>query len=494
MNLPNWASERPSPLSSRPNRDDTPAANRAKVLVVDDEELIRWSLAEELSAAGYEAITCGSVEEGRQAAKRIDPELIVLDIRLPDGSGTDLLTEFRASDPDVPIVMITGHGNVQTAVEVTRLGATAYIPKPFDLQEMMLVVDRALGDARRQRELRVLRERSSRIGYEEIIGDSPAMRRVFDLLHRLEDADAPTVLILGESGTGKDLVARAIHRRSRRADEPFLEIDCTGLSDELIQSELFGHERGSFTDAKVRKLGLFEVAARGTIFLDEIGELSMVTQSKLLRALENRRFKRVGGTVDIDLKARIIAATNRDLSAEVAEGRFRKDLYYRLNVIPVDVPPLKDRVGDIPMLVDHIVRRLARDLGRPVNRVEPAAMKRLDSYEWPGNVRELRNVLERAVILCRTEAITTTDIPPEVGVGGAATWSHGEGRFMLPEQGIDLAGLERDLVLQALERSGGNQSEAARLLGIGRFALRYRMEKMGLLKRGKAKASDPEDD
>ena len=459
-------------------------AGRAKVLVCDDEELIRWSLAEELAGRGYEAIAVGSLAEARQAVRRHDPELIILDIRLPDGSGKELLAELRAGDPDVPIVMITGHGNVQTAVEVTRMGATAYHPKPFDLEEMMLTVERALQDAGRQRELRVLRERSSRVGYEEIVGDSPAMRRVFELLRRLEDADAPTVLILGESGTGKDLVARAIHRRSRRAAEPFLEIDCTGLSDQLIQSELFGHERGAFTDAKNRKLGLFEVASRGTIFLDEIGELSMVTQSKLLRALENRRFKRVGGTVDVELKARIIAATNRDLSVEVAEGRFRKDLFYRLNVIPVEVPPLRDRTGDVPLLVQHFVKKLSRDLGRDLDGIDSSAVARLDSYNWPGNIRELRNVLERAVILARHSRLTPSDLPAEVGSGvGVGRVSMG-GRFMLPENGIDLAGLERDLVLQALERTGGNQSEAARLLGIGRFALRYRMEKQGLLKRG----------
>ncbi len=466
----------------------TGTTGRAQVLVCDDEELIRWSLAEELTSKGYEAIAVGSLAEARQAVRRYDPELMILDIRLPDGSGKELLAEFRAADPDVPIVMITGHGNVQTAVEVTRMGATAYHPKPFDLEEMMLTVERALRDASRQRELRVLRERSSAKGYEEIVGDSPAMRRVFELLRRLEDADAPTVLILGESGTGKDLVARAIHRRSRRADEPFLEIDCTGLSDELIQSELFGHERGAFTDAKNRKLGLFEVASRGTIFLDEIGELSMVTQSKLLRALENRRFKRVGGTVDVELQARIIAATNRDLASEVDAGRFRKDLFYRLNVIPVEVPPLRDRAGDVPLLVHHFVKKLSRDLGRDLHGIDAAAVARLAAYDWPGNIRELRNVLERAVILARGTTLTPADLPAEVGAATGGERPQVGGRFLLPDSGIDLSGLERDLVLQALERSGGNQSEAARLLGIGRFALRYRMEKMGLLKRGSSRS------
>ncbi len=466
----------------------TPAdSGRPTVLVVDDEQLIRWSLAEELRSAGFEPVEAGTVAEARAVRERTTPELYIFDIRLPDGSGIDLLREVRTDDADTPVVMITGHGNVSTAVEVTRLGATEYIPKPFDLREMMLVVERATAAARRSRELHALRERAARSGYEEIIGSSTAMGRVFELLRRLEDADAPTVLVLGESGTGKDMVARAIHDRSRRAGEPYLEIDCTGLSDQLIQSELFGHERGAFTDARSRKLGLFEVAGRGTIFLDEIGELSLVTQSKLLRALENRRFKRVGGTADVQLKARIIAATNRDLTAEVEANRFRKDLYYRLNVIPVNVPPLRERAGDVPLLVTHLVRGLARDLGRPIREVDDQAMRLLDSYDWPGNVRELRNVLERAVILCREDTIRVHDLPAELG--GQRVMSLGSSGFALPEEGIDLAALERDLVVQALDRSEGNQSRAARLLGIGRYALRYRMEKMGLLP-GRKQAED----
>ena len=387
---------------------------------------------------------------------------------------------MRAKDADVPIVMITGHGTVATAVEVTRLGATEYIPKPFDMAEMLLIVTRALDGGRRRRHLRALSRRTVAAGYSEIVGASTAMQAVFEILRRLEEADAPTVLILGESGTGKDLVARAIHRRSRRADEPFLEVDCTGLSDTLIQSELFGHERGAFTDAKTRKLGLFEVAEQGTIFLDEIGELPLQTQSKLLRALENRRFKRVGGTTDVNLRARIVAATNRDLASDAAAGLFRKDLFYRLAVIPIEVPPLRDRHGDVPLLVEHFRRKLSRDLGRRIDSVEPDAMELLDAYAWPGNIRELRNVIERAVILAPASSIRVTDLPPELQLGGPAPVRSG-GPYLLPEEGIDLAALEAELIRQALERADGNQSGAARLLGIGRYALRYRMEKMGML-------------
>ncbi|MCP4872084.1 MAG: sigma-54-dependent Fis family transcriptional regulator [Proteobacteria bacterium] len=455
------------------------------VLVVDDEELIRWSLAEELRSEGYHPVEAGSLEEARTLAAKEHLELCIFDVRLPDGSGVDLLREFRERDADLPIVMITGHGNVALAVEVTRLGATEYIPKPFDLTEMMLAVERATKSSRRARELRALRARSAR-GYGSMIGESPAMMRVFDLLSRLEDADAPTVLILGESGTGKDLVARAIHARSKRRDEPFLEVDCTGLSDTLMNSELFGHERGSFTDAKTRKLGLFEVAGKGTIFLDEIGELSLQTQGRLLRALENRKFKRVGGTTDIEVKARVVAATNRDLAAEVEAGRFRQDLYYRLAVIPVEVPALRDRHGDAALLVQHFVRELSRDLGRPLTGIEPNALARLDGYDWPGNVRELRNVVERAVILSRGPTITVADLPPELSGGRTGGHSLSGGPFRLPDEGINLAEMEHDLVLQALERTDNNQSAAARLLGIGRYALRYRMEKLGLLKKGSA--------
>ena len=463
-------------------------SSEARVLVLDDEELITWSLCEELRSRGYLPHPAGTLARARELREAHAFDLYILDVRLPDGSGIDLLEEIRSEDRDVPIVMITGHGTVALAVRVTRMGANEYIPKPFELEEMTLVIDRAVETSRREAQRRALQQRTSRRRYEQIIGASAPMQRVFDLLERLEEADAPTVLILGESGTGKDLVARAIHQRSRRSEEPFLEIDCTGLSDELIQSELFGHEKGAFTDARTRKPGLFEVAGRGTIFLDEIGELSGGTQSKLLRALENRRFKRVGGTVDINLKARIVAATNRDLKAEVQAGRFREDLFYRLNVIPVRVPPLRERIGDIPLLVNHFIQLLARDLYRQVTGADEQATALLEAYEWPGNIRELRNVLERAVILGRQTVVQADDLPPEIQ-GASLGLPHpiSGSAFQLPEEGLDLAALERDLIGQALDRTGGNQSKAARLLGIGRFALRYRMEKRGLLERDRSR-------
>ena len=363
-------------------------------LVVDDEELIRWSLAEELRSNGFDPVVAGSLAEARELAKQCEPELCIFDVRLPDGSGVDLLRDYRARDQDLPIIMITGHGSARLALEVTEVGATDYLPKPYDLTELMLVVTRAMANSQRRRELRVLRHRSSSAGYPEIIGDSVAMNRLFELLHRLEDAQAPTVLVHGESGTGKELVARAIHKRSKRRDSPFLEVDCTGLTDNLIQSELFGHERGSFTDAKQRKLGLFEIAGDGTIFLDEIGELALPTQSRLLRALENRRFKRVGGTADISFKARVVVATNKDLQAEVKAGRFRADLYYRLNVFAIELPPLRERRADIPLLAREFLRKACAAMGKSVRTIDDAAISQLAAHTWPGNVRELRSAIE----------------------------------------------------------------------------------------------------
>ena len=458
-----------------------PSSAPAQLLLLEDDRLVRLTVCEELRQAGFDPISAGTLAEAEALTRCNDPALYIMDIRLPDGSGISMLRKVRAQDPDVPIVMITGHGSVQTAVEVTRLGATEYLPKPFDPEELVLLVRRALDRSAERRELRHHRLQATCSRYEELTGDSPAMLRLFDLLGRLEVADVPTVLIHGESGTGKELVARAIHRRSRRRDEPFLEIDCTGLSDQLVQSELFGHERGAFTDAKQRKAGLFEVAGKGTIFLDEIGELGMQTQSKLLRALENRRFKRVGGTADIQLRARVLVATNRDLAAEVKAGRFREDLYYRLAVIPVVVPPLRDRLGDVPLLVQHLCEVLARRLGRELPEVSEGAMKRLSAYPWPGNVRELRNVLERAMVLHRG-SITVADLPADLGQGGG---DHGpglrDGGILLPAEGLDLSDVEASLIAQALERTGGNKTQAGLLLGLTRFSLRYRAQKIGLI-------------
>ena len=455
-----------------------------RVLVCDDEELIRWSLVEHLRGEGYEVQEAADGEACIEAIGRSLPDAILLDLNMPRMDGLTALRKMRELDIRAPVLVITAHGAVDSAIEATRLGATAYISKPFDLREVSLQLMRALEQHRLAQEVRRLRSRE-REGYGQLIGHAPAMERVFDILRRLEDVDAPTVLISGESGTGKDLVAQAIHAKGPRHDGPFMEIDTASLPDQLIQSELFGHEKGSFTDARQMKRGMFEVARGGTIFLDEIGEMSMGTQAKLLRALENRRFKRVGGLTNIPLQAAVIAATNRNLKDEIEAGTFREDLFFRLNVISIPVPRLSERTSDIPVLVDHFLERFNKQLGRRMTGISEEALLALQRYDWPGNVRELKNVIERIVILePGDDVIRGEHLPLEIRAarGSAGTTLTSRAPFVLPPDGVDLEEVDRSLLLQALERTEGNQSAASRLLGISRYALRYRMEKYGLLK------------
>jgi two-component system response regulator AtoC len=446
-----------------------------KILVVDDEELIRWSLATHLEAAGHAVVQATHGAEALEIIAREAPDAVLLDLKMPVLDGMSTLRRIREDDPDLPVVVLTAHGGIESAIAATRLNAS-YLSKPFDLREVSLVLERALAADRLRRELAYHRNRRGG-GYDAIVGEAPTMLALFDTLGRLEGVDPPTVLIHGESGTGKDLVARAIHARGPRRERPFTEIDCTALPEALMESELFGHEKGAFTDARATKRGLFEVAAGGVVFLDEIGELPLGVQSKLLRVLENRKFRRVGGIADIPFTAAVIAATNRNLREEVKAGRFREDLYYRLNVVPIGVPPLRDRREDIPLLVRAFVERAAASFGRTVRHVDAAAMARLRAYDWPGNVRELRNVVERAVVLLRGDTVGEVDLPPEI-VGRPA--ADASGPFILPEGGVELETVERSLLEQALVRAGGNQSAAARLLGLSRYALRYRMEKFGI--------------
>ncbi len=449
------------------------------IVVCDDEELIRWSLSEHLQEEGYEVVTASNGKECLEAVREHAPAGVFLDLKMPVMDGLSVLRALRDADNDLPVVVITAHGGVESAIEATRLGASGYLSKPFDLREAALALERALGDHRLKREVRYLRGRE-KTGYAEIIGASTSMQRMFETLRRIERIDAPTVLIQGESGTGKDLVARAIHARGPRKDAPFMEIDCTSLPEQLMESELFGHERGAFTDARQTTRGLFEVAARGMIFLDEIGELPLGMQSKLLRALENRKFRRVGGVADIPMDAAVITATNRNLKDEVRAGRFREDLFFRLHVVPVEVPALRERREDIPVLVHHFVERFAKAFGRTVGGVSGDAMELLSAYRWPGNVRELRNVVERTVILLAGDVVTAADLPMEVRASAVredASAVPPGCPFALPETGVDLEAVERGLIQQAMTRTTGNQSAAARLLGLTRYQLRYRMEK-----------------
>ncbi|NOY28301.1 MAG: sigma-54-dependent Fis family transcriptional regulator [Oligoflexia bacterium] len=449
----------------------------SKVLIVDDEELIRWSLCEHLRSEGYVACEAVDGQEALDVIQQQSPDLVITDLKMPRLDGMGLLQAMLKRDDSVPVIVLTAHGAVDSAVQATQLGAKAYLTKPFDLREISLQVKRVLEEQRLCDEVRHLRGRQAP-AYGRIIGAAPSMQRMFESLSRLEDIDAPTVLITGESGTGKDLVANAIHERGPRGQEPFMEVDCASLPENLIESELFGHEKGSFTDASSTRRGLFELARGGTIFLDEIGEMSSPMQAKLLRSLENRRFRRVGGSTPIALDSCIIAATHRDLTQYVKDGRFREDLYFRLNIIRIQVPPLRERREDVPALVEQFVAHFNREYRREVREISAEAMQRLCDYDWPGNVRELRNVIERVVILEAQDRLETAHLPPEIRHGSRPASAE---TLILPEQGVKLDEVERSFLEQALSRTGGNQSAAARLLGLTRYQFRYRMEKHALM-------------
>jgi two-component system, NtrC family, response regulator AtoC len=451
------------------------------ILVVDDEKLIRWSLKERLTREGH-AVT--EAEDGKSAAAALDaelPDLVLLDMKLPDTDGLTILRSILDRAPHLPVIIITAYSTVDTAVEAMRVGAYDYVSKPFDMDDLTITVKRALEASTLRREVKErVREEKARFGIHNLVGKSKPMQEIGALVRKVSQSQASTVLIRGESGTGKDVIARAIHFESTRADKPFMNITCTALQDTLLESELFGHEKGAFTDAKSQKKGLFELANNGTVFLDEIGDMSPTLQAKLLRALEERAFRRVGGSQDIKVDVRIIAATNRPLEKLIEEKKFREDLYYRLNIITVDVPPLRDRREDIALLVDHFLKRFSTEFRKPVDDVSSEALRKLESYEWPGNVRELKNVIERAVLLGSGPVVSAEDLT--MGRTGASAPEKGQKLFSLPAKGFKFDELEKDIVLQALERTGWNQTRAGELLGMTRDQIHYRMEKFGLLK------------
>ena len=445
----------------------------ATLLVVDDEELVRWSLRERFRRVGYtvvEAPTAASALE--QVNSGID--LVLLDYRLPDGDGLTVLRRIKEQSPDTPVILMTAFSTVENAVEAMKHGAYHYLNKPFNLDDVAMTVEKALETSRLRREVRAYRSSQGReFGFEAIIGSSPAMLAAKALLVRIANSPASTVLLTGETGTGKDLAAKAIHFNSDRAAKPFVNITCSALPEQLLESELFGHERGAFTDARQQKRGLFETADGGTVFLDEIGEMTPGLQAKLLRFLEEKTFKRIGGLADIRVDVRVVAATHRNLEEEVKAGKFREDLFYRLQVMPVLLPALRERRGDIPLLVNYYVDRYNREFRKRVRGVTPEGVALLEQYRWPGNVRELRNAIERAMLLTDREQLGAEDFSSLSRSAVAAT-------FRLPPEGVSLEDVERQLVVQALERCGGNQTHAGHLLGINRDQVRYRIEKFGL--------------
>jgi len=454
---------------------------KAKILVVDDEHLIRWSLEQSLKKQGYEVSTAGTGEEALKLVHDDPPELMLLDIQLPGMDGLEVLEKVKEVDEDVIVIMVTALGVLETAVKAMRMGAHDYINKPFNLDELSIVIKKALETRELRKEVAHLRStQSEKYGIDKIIGKSRHMNQVLEMVRKVAKSDASTVLILGESGTGKELIAKAIHYESARADKPFMAINCAAMPETLLESELMGHEKGAFTDAKSQKKGLFEVADGGTIFLDEIGDMEIGMQAKLLRVLEERTFRRIGGTKEIPVDVRVVSATNQELLKKIEEKTFRNDLYYRLQVIPIYLPPLRERRDDIMPLTEFFIAHYSREFGKNIKGISKMARKFLEEYDWPGNVRELRNIIERAIILENEEMLMLEHLPGELitraGDGGSSPFS-----FRIPPEGVDIEDVERELIRQSLEMSEGNQSQAAKRLNLGIDAFRDRMKKFGFL-------------
>ncbi len=459
------------------------------VLIVDDERTLARAVKAFLAEAGYEAEVADDGERALALVQTLRPDVVFTDVRLPGMSGIDLLRRIREFDPAIPVIIMTAYGTIEGAVEAVKLGAFDYMKKPVDLEELKLLADRARENAMLRQELSYYRRRAANeVPLTGLLGQSPAILAVMDQVRQVAELDeTPPVLITGETGTGKGLVARSLHQLSRRSGKPFIDVNCTALPANLMEAELFGHERGAFTDAKESKLGLFEAAEGGFIFLDEVGDLELSLQGKLLRAIEERMVRRVGGIRDRRIDVRILAATNRNLERQVQQNLFRGDLYFRLAVILLHLPPLRERGADIALLAEHFLRRFSSKYGKGTRRIDDRARQALMDYPWPGNVRELSHVIERAVLWSRNHTLTVDDLSLAAPV---QTSGSSDGTSVLPAletpgpaaepAGSDLTQWERSLIERAMRESGGNQTKAAQRLGITRDTLRYRLKKFGL--------------
>lgn len=444
------------------------------ILIVEDEAKMRRLLELNLGEDGFRTLSAGDAETGLKFLREESVDLVVTDLKLPGMGGLEFLQSVKQTNPAMPVVVMTAYGSVETAVDAMKRGASDYVLKPFSLAEMRMVVRKELDVQQLRQENRSLREAlGKRYQHPNVVAQSPKMQEVLATVERVAPTNS-TVLLGGESGVGKDLIARAIHEKSRRASGPFIKINSTAIPENLIESELFGYEKGAFTGATGSKPGKFELADKGTIFLDEIGDIPLATQVKLLRVLQEREFERLGGTRLIKVDVRLIAATNRDLRAALEEGTFREDLYYRLNVVPIDIAPLRERKEDIPELTNLFITRFAADSGK-VTGITPEAMRTLVAYHWPGNVRELQNVIERACALAKGSLLDLADIHLDT----LRTKSGAPADNFLPP-GMSLEQWEDEMIREALRRANNNKSQAARLLGLSRNALRYRLSKIGI--------------
>lgn len=457
------------------------------ILVVDDEKLQREIIRDILKYEGYGVMIAGSGQEALELLNQSSVDLVITDLRMPEMDGIELLGRVKETNPEISVIVVTAYGSVGSAVEAMKKGAFHYLTKPLGKEELLLTVQRALENRLLLRENRLLRqELEERYQFHNLIGSSPGMQKVFKVIEKIAPSDS-TVLIYGESGTGKELVAKAIHFYSKRKDQAFLAINCAAIPDTLLESEMFGHEKGAFSGAYNQKKGIFEEAHQGTLFLDEIGDLDISLQAKLLRVLQEGEIKRVGGTKVLKVNVRIIAATNKDLEEEIQEGQFRQDLYYRLNVVPIFLPSLRERKEDIPLLVDFFIKKHGKKLGKVIEKMTPDAMNKLLDYSWPGNIRELESVIERAILLNENGIIQDKDLPEKLSMPRP---QEDGADLTIPDEGISLIEVERNLIKKALIKANWSIKRASELLGISYKTLQYRIQKFHLKRENLTKTQE----